>query len=98
MTRIAIETTYDVYIANVPEYIAKDIKKYQRRFDKWLYDKSNNHGLWVVVNGKKMAVSFGAQDFVNYLNEYVLQQDDPKCLIIDKNPTSVPTGAPTIWF
>ena len=98
MSKIVVEITYDVYMVDVPEYIAKDITKYQKSFDKWLYDKNNDHGLWVIVNGKKMAVSFGTQDFVNYLNEYILTKDTPKCFIVDKNPIDVPTDVPKIWF
>lgn len=98
MAKVAVESAYVVDIIDVPEYIAKNIRKYQRSFDKWLYDKQNDHGLWVIADGKKTAVSFGTQDFVDYLNEYVLSKDDSKCSVIGKGLRSVPEGMPSIWF
>ena len=40
----------------VPDYIANDIKKYVKMFDKWLLDKDNNHGYWIKRNGQNFMV------------------------------------------
>lgn len=53
MIKIALEYTYYVDIIQVSERIAKDIKKYQALFDKWLYNKTNDHGHWILIDGKK---------------------------------------------
>lgn len=98
MVKIAIEFTYSVDIVEVPDYIAKDIKKYQKSFDKWLYDKDNDHGLWVIINGRKKAVSFDVQDFVDYLNQHVVSNGNSVCKIIESNVPAVPSNLPSIFF
>ena len=73
MKKIVVQFTYDVYTIEVPSKVAASIHRHQESFDKWLYDKSNEHGLWEIVNGEKLAVAFGIEDFVAYLNNYVLK-------------------------
>ena len=96
MKKIAVEFTYDTYIIEVPESVADHIRKCQRAFDKWLYDKENDHGLWVIVNGKKMAVSFGCEDFVAFLNT-TITPENPVCKILGTTKKSH-DDLPTIYF
>lgn len=98
MVKVAIEFTYYVDIIEVPDYIAKDIKKYQRAFDKWLYDKDNNHGLWVIVDGQKKAVSFDTQDFVDYLNRHAISNSDSVCRVIESSLLMAPPNLPIVFF
>lgn len=65
MKKVAVEFTYHTDIIEVPDHIARSISKVQQKFDKWLYDKSNDHGCWIVIDRQKRAVSFGTSDFVN---------------------------------
>ncbi len=95
--KIALEFTYHTDIINVPEYIGINIRKYQRKFDKWLYDKDNDHGHWVLIDGKKKAVSFDTSVFVDYLNTYCLC-DDEKVKIITENAETIPNDIKTIFF
>lgn len=81
MAQIAVQFTYDAYILEVPDHIEENAKKIQLKFDKWVYDKDNNHGLWVKVNNRKVAVNFVCQDFVDYLNRFVIKEGDPKVVI-----------------
>ncbi|MBQ7161120.1 MAG: hypothetical protein IJR90_05385 [Clostridia bacterium] len=97
MEKIALEFTYEKYILSVPSDIAKDIKKIQRAFDKWLYDKSNNHGLWIVKNGRKAAVQFDASDFADFINRTYLNERKEKAKITEE-VTEVPAGVPVLYF
>ena len=40
-----VNLVFDYYtdVINVPDKIGTQIKKYQRKCDKWLYNKDNNH-------------------------------------------------------
>lgn len=98
MKKIAIEFTYHVDMIVVPDDVAENIKKIQRRFDKWLYDKSINHGCWIIKNGKKMGVSFDTSDFVNYINTYILNNNVLKARIIQTNLKIAPDNIPVLFF
>ena len=41
----------DVDLIECPQHIADNLKKYQRHFDKWVYDIKNN-----IITGKKIAM------------------------------------------
>lgn len=47
MKKIYVKVMYTLSEVMVPDYIANDIKKYVKMFDKWLLDKDNNHGYWI---------------------------------------------------
>ena len=96
--KIALRFTYSTYLVVVPEIIFQDIYKIRQKFDKWLYDKSNNHGNWVIINGKKMAVSFDAETFVDYINDFCLIDGYEKVRITDRNATNIPEGIPILSF
>lgn len=98
MARISVEFTYHVDIIEVPDSIAKNIRKYQRAFDKWLYDKNNDHGLWVIIDGQKMAVAFDCQDFVDFLNKFVIKDGDPACVLVETDLPKSPQIKPDLFF
>ena len=68
MKKVAIEFTYTIDIVLVPDEIAINLDKYQLAFDAWIYDKNNEHGHWILYDGEKVAVSFGTETFVDFLN------------------------------
>lgn len=41
--KVVVRMTYDADIIEVPNHIGNNIEKYQAEFDKWLYNKKNNH-------------------------------------------------------
>ncbi|MBQ7161272.1 MAG: hypothetical protein IJR90_06165 [Clostridia bacterium] len=98
MKTIALEFMYHTDLISVPDDICDDIKKVERAFDKWLYDKSNDHSLWICENGIKRAVSFDTSDFVNYLNDHPLSGRRDKSEIIEENAKEIPDGVPVLYF
>ena len=95
---IALEFTYQTDIIFVPDEIGNKISKYQQKFDKWLYNKDNDHGNWIIKNGRKVAVSFDTDTFIDYLNMFCLNDSDEKAFIVEKNATTIPTKIPTLFF
>ena len=53
MKKIALKFTYHADLIIVPDRIFQNIHEIRLKFDKWLYDKSNDHGHWVYIDGKK---------------------------------------------
>lgn len=95
---IALEFTYYTDIIFVPDEIGKKISKYQQKFDKWLYNKDNDHGHWIIKNGRKAAVSFDTDTFIDYLNMFWLNDSAEKAIIVEKNAATIPTEIPTLFF
>lgn len=54
-----VNLVFDYYtdVINVPDEIGTQIKKYQRKCDKWLYNKDNNHQYWEKDEYGKSSVS-----------------------------------------
>lgn len=98
MEKIVLRFTYDCDIIAVPKYIATDIIKIRRQFDKWLYDKENDHGYWVFVGGKKRAVSFNSYAFIEYLNKFHISDKKDKAFIVEEKITNVPTDIVILDF
>lgn len=96
--KIAVEFTYHTDIISVPEEIGRKIKQYQKMFDKWLYNKANNHGNWVIINNRKVAVSFDTKSFVDYINSVHLSNCKEKAYIVEDSAQNVPSGIPTLFF
>lgn len=98
MKRIAITFTFQTDIIIVPEDIAKNVKKIQRSFDRWLYDKDNDHGCWEIIDGKKMAVSFDTDVFVDYINNHCLAERCDKVLVKERNVNIALDVFSTLYF
>lgn len=95
---IALQFTYYADIIFVPAYVGKKIKKIQRLFDKWLYDKDNDHENWIIRNGKKVAVSFDSGTFVDYINKYHLNDSTEKAYVAVKECKKVPSACNSTLF
>lgn len=96
---IALQHTYFVDIIYVPAVLWEKIKKIQNLFDKWLYDKNNDHGHWIIKNGKKVAVSFDTDTFIQYINTYHLVDNNEKAYLVDKERQTIPdTCNATLFF
>ena len=98
MKEIILQFTYDCTLICVPIDIEKNIQSIRKKFDKWLYDKSNDHDYWVYINGVKKAVSFDAEAFVRYLNEYHIADQHKKAYIVDLNYKGTLSNLTTLYF
>lgn len=98
MRLVALEYTYHTDIIEVPDSIACRIKKVQNSFDKWLYDRSSRHNCWVTMNGKKKAVSFDSQDFVDFINTCILCEHPENAKVVQINLKRTPEDIPVLYF
>ena len=98
MKEIILQFTYDCILISVPSDIEKNIQSIRKKFDKWLYDKSNDHDYWVYVKGVKKAVSFDAEAFVRYLNEHHIVDQHKKAYIVDLNYKGTLSKLTTLYF
>lgn len=98
MKKVAIEFTYYIDIIEVPDDILLNMKKYQKSFDKWIYDKTNDHGYWEVINGKKKAVSFDTEAFVKYLNNFHLKSRKEQAKVLKHNVDIYDKDILTLYF
>ena len=99
MKKIYVKVEYTLSEVMVPDYIANDIKKYVKMFDKWLLDKDNNHGYWIKRNGQNFMVSFDVDAFVLYLNEYVVKEKKDKVyILVEKSAATVQDDDIIIYF
>ena len=63
----------DTEYIRCPAKVGRNIRQLQREFDKWLYDRENNHPYWEVAlvneeGNKFYGVCFDAEAFVYWLN------------------------------
>lgn len=85
---------YDTDILEVPEFIIENIDLYRKKFEKWLYDKSNK----MTYDSKDRVFRFRGDAFVYWLNTYVLKDNDTKAKLIASQSDSADLSAATIWF
>ncbi len=97
MKKIALKFTYHTDIIAVPDNIAKEIKEYQNLFDKWIYDKSIDHCLWLIKNGEKWGVSFDTYTFVDYLNLYHIKDNKERAVVLEEDVIP-PKGIKLLYF
>lgn len=98
MREIALHFTYHYDIVAVPKDVAKNIEEIRQQFDKWLYDKTNEHGYWLCINGKKQAVSFDSNAFVEYLNKVHLANCAKKASIVQMSILKLESEIPVLYF
>lgn len=98
MKKIALKFTYYTDLIMVPDSVSQNIHEIRLKFDKWLYDKSNNHDYWVYIEGKKKAVSFDTIAFVHYLNDVYLPHSKEKASVFQEKVESISSGVPVLFF
>lgn len=73
------------------DIIADDIHEYQMQFDKWLYNKENQHGYWVTIENPldpqdiSMGVCFNSDAFVTWLNDNILKEIEEEVVFVLRN-------------
>ncbi len=95
--KVVLRFTYDADIIDVPEYVAVDLKSYQLKFDKWLFNKKNEHGYWRYDSkGKKSAVAYRGDAFVHWLNTFL--PEDEKATFLESETSEYDKNLPKIYF
>ena len=87
----------DFDVIDVPESLAKDIKKIQLRFFDWLHAKGTEHEYWVRIDGME-GYSYGTDEFVEWINSQFCNEGNKKTIIISRNLTELKNNNPTIYF
>lgn len=82
MKEIILYWGIDADLILVPNFIAEQLIIYQRKFDKWINDISNKHGYWRKDGEGELALSFNAEVFVNWLNDFVILDENQRAKII----------------
>ena len=96
-----VNLVFDYYtdVINVPDEIGTQIKKYQKKYDKWLYNKDNNHQYWEKDEyGKKLGVGICSDAFVYWLNSFVLNDGEQKAVVLKRNLQEYDSSLPTIFY
>ena len=99
--KVILKFTYDSHLVDIPDKLAnneKQLKAIVRKFDKWLYDKSNDHGLWVIRDNRKTAVCFGGNDFIDWINSRLLKDEDEKAVNLDEDFDGDDTAYVKLYF
>lgn len=79
---LSADNTSSVY--SVPDKVAKNLRGYCNRFDKWLWTSKNAEKYRIsfppIKGRKNIAVYYTEEDFVEYLNKWVFRKE-PTVLI-----------------
>ena len=96
--KVILEFDYDVDIIEWPNIRAEEVKKHQLVFDKWLYNKNNNHSYWQYENGEKYGVCYRSDAFVEWLNSIVLKNSAEKATILTIGTNDYDKDLPRLKF
>ena len=98
VSKLLLHFTYDVDLLEVPERIAAYPRKYQKAFGKWMHNKDNDHGYWVVEDGRKKGVCYGSDAFVEFINTQLLETGEEKAKVIEENLSTYDHDLPMLYF
>lgn len=98
MKEIVLQFTYHSDLIKVPTDVEENIRAIRKKFDKWLYDKSNEHSYWVYLNGQKKAVSYDTEAFVKYINEHHISDQNKKAYVVETNCKTCCRDIVTLYF
>lgn len=73
-------------VAEVPDYIADDVQRYQSLFDQWLWDRNATHSYMRDLNGECVMMYDGATAFIEWLNEYGIDGFEKAKITFDNVP------------
>lgn len=78
---IVLNWEYSSDLVECPKEIAENLRFYQLEFDNWISNKTSKHN-YFVQSEFGLALSFDSNAFVNWLNTYVLLNNQEKAKII----------------
>ena len=86
-----------VDIIYIPD-LMMDIVNIQQKFFDWLFDKNIEHGCWVIVDSEKKYCKYGTQEFIDWINSYLLNNSCEKSYIVKKNASEWDKNNKSIVF
>ena len=95
--RVALVFDYDADIIDCPEFVAQDLKGLQAEFDKWLFDKNNDHGYWWYEAGEKVGCNYRSDAFIDWLNTVLIQTGE-KAVLLEEGVQSYSKELPRLQF
>ena len=100
MKKILLDCGQSEYVLiSVPEHIAANARFYQKKFDKWLMDKSNPHGYWIEDEDGELCLSYDPPvAFVKWLNNFVLDSTDNASIVKRDLPRMPDADIPLLHF
>lgn len=100
MAKILLNWTWDADLIECPNYITKNLNKYQRKFDKCISNPKNKHGYWGKDCEGGIALCFNGEAFLNWLNEVVISASEEKAYFLKReyHPTKEEEKLPKINF
>ncbi|MDD6645088.1 MAG: hypothetical protein PUE67_03425 [Oscillospiraceae bacterium] len=96
-----INLVFDFYtdVIDVPDEIGSQIEKYQKKCDKWLFNKLNDHEYWEKDEyGNKIGIGICSDAFVCWLNNFVLNDSEQKAFIVKENVQEYDSSFPTLFY
>ena len=92
----------DADLIDVPMFVIENKDLLQKKFTKWIYNKSIKHKYWVTVRDSKgktfLGVKYRSDAFVEWLNKKVLPSDNSKASIIEEHISEYPENLPVLLF
>ena len=82
---VELQFDIDSDLMEYPGEIKSELEVYQTHFWKWLSDKKNDHKYWCIENGAKAAVCYRGEAFTEWLNQFILCNNDSKAKIIKQH-------------
>ncbi len=85
MGKVVLQRTYEYDMIECPDHISNKIIDYFYQFQDWLSDKNNKHGYWTKDCFNNDALCYGTEEFVDWLNNDVIQPTDKKVFFVKKD-------------
>lgn len=100
MAQLLLNWTVDADLLECPDYITSDLMKYQKQFDTWIYDETNQHNFWTIDCEGGKALCFDGAAFLCWLNEFIIIKDEEKAYFLKQNftPSEEEKKLPVINF
>lgn len=82
--KVLVEFSVDADIIECPKWTVEELPAYQIQFREWLFDKKNDHPYWVYKNEEKHGCCYRSHAFVEWLNNFVMQDNLEKATVIEE--------------
>lgn len=100
MKEILLYWGCDADLIRVPEFVEKDLVKYQLEFDKWISNINNSHKYWTKDGEGDIAIEFNGDAFIEWINKHIIKDKSQKAVFIKKEyiPSKEDLKLPRINF